>query len=93
MARAKMSLNEKVQKELPEFAGEVASLTAQELNNRLAELAKGAEQNEQAKEDDEELADTQAKASELAAPYKDAKKMIRLKSRYIIGLLKDKGTE
>lgn len=91
MARAKKSLQEKVQEELPEFASEVAGASVQDLNNRLAELAKASEQSEQAKEDDEELIEAQAHASELAAPYRDAKKMIRLKSRYIIATIKEKG--
>ena len=89
--KPKASLSEKVQKEMPEFASEVAGLSAQDLNNRLAELAKAAEQNEQAREGDEDLEEARANASQLAAPYNDAKKVIRLKSRYIIGLINEKG--
>lgn len=91
MAKAKKSLAEKVQEEHAEFAGEVAGLSVQELDNRLATLAKAGEENEQAKEDDEELEQALANASELGAPYRDARKVIRLKSRYIIGLIKEKG--
>ncbi len=91
MARAKKSLQEKVHEEMPEFAAEVAGLAVQDLNNRLAALAKGAEENEQAQEDDEELEQARAEASELAAPYRDAKKALRLRSRYVISLIREKG--
>lgn len=91
MARAKKSLQEKVQEDMPEFAAEVAGLAVQDLNNRLATLAKGAEENEQAQEDDEDLEKARSEASELAAPYRDAKKAIRLRSRYIISLIREKG--
>lgn len=91
MAKAKKSLQEKVQEEQPEFAGEVAGLSVDQLNARLADQAKAAEWNEQAKEDDEELEEAQAHASELGAPYRDAKKAIRLRSRYLIDLIKEKG--
>jgi hypothetical protein len=91
MAKAKKSLQEKIQEEQPEFAGEVAGLSVDQLNARLAEQAKAAEWNEQAKEDDEELEEAQAHASELGAPYRDAKKAIRLRSRYLIALIKEKG--
>ena len=91
MARAKKSLQEKVQEDMPEFAAEVAGLSVQDLNNRLATLAKGAEENEQAQEDDEDLEKARAEASELAAPYRDAKKALRLRSRYVISLIREKG--
>jgi len=91
MARPKKDLKQKVQEEMPEFANEVAGLAVSDLNNRLAKLAKDAEANEQAQEDDEELEQTRAQASEMAAPYKEAKKAIRLRSRYIIALIKEKG--
>jgi hypothetical protein len=91
MARSKKSVREKVEKEYPEFAEEVAALTADQLNNRLATLAKGLEESEDAKESDEELERAKLLASELSAPYRDVKKAVQLKSKYVIGLLRDKG--
>lgn len=91
MARQKKTLQEKVQEEMPEFAGEVAGLSVDQLNGRLANLAKDSETNETAMEDDEELEKAKAHASELGAPYRDARKGIRLRSRYIIALIKEKG--
>jgi hypothetical protein len=91
MARQKKSIVEKVQEEMPEFAGEVAGLGVDMLNARLAQLAKDSQANEQAKEDDEDLESARANASELGAPYRDAKKAINLRSKYIIKLIEDKG--
>ncbi len=91
MAKAKKSFEEKVQAEYPEFVGEIVGLSVDQLNGRLAEQAKAAEWNETSKEEDEDLEKAQALASELGAPYRDAKKEIRLKSRYLIKLIKEKG--
>lgn len=93
MARTKKSVQVVVQEEFPEFASEVAVLDETNLNNRLAGLAKALEQSETAKEDDEALEDAKELATELGAPYKDAKKAIRVKSKYIIALLKERGVD
>lgn len=91
MARHKKTVQERVQNDYPEFATEVAGENAQQLNNRLAALAKGLEESEQNKEANEQLNDARGLASELAAPYRDVKKAVQLKSKYVIGLLRDKG--
>ncbi len=69
----------------------MAALSPGDLIGRLAHYAKEAEAVEDAKEADEELEQAKESAAQLAAPYRDAKKAIRLKSRYIISLLKEKG--
>ncbi len=87
----KQSVTEKVQKEMPEFAEEVNALSVDQLNNRLAQCAKDAETIAQTQEEDQELETARATATALNAPYIDGKKAIRLKSRYIIALIKEKG--
>lgn len=87
----KVSVSQKCQKEMPDFCDAVASLSVDELNARLAQLAKDAEQVRQAKEADDDLAEAQEKATLLAAPYRDGKKAIQLKTSYLISLIKDKG--
>lgn len=91
MARAKKTVREKVEKDYPEFATEVAGASTDDLNGRLATLAKGLEESEVAKEADGDLQNAKSLASELSGPYKDVKKAVTLKSKYIIGLLRDKG--
>lgn len=91
MARQKKTFTQKVQEEMPEFANEVAGLAVSDLNGRLAVLAKANEENEQLKENDEDLIAAKNEASELAAPFRDAKKALRLKTRYVVALIKEKG--
>lgn len=91
MARSKKTVASQVQENYPEFETEVIGLSIDQLNNKLASLTKGLEESEAAKEEDEDLNNAHALASELGAPYKDVKKAIRLKTKYVIGLLRDKG--
>ena len=91
MAKPKKSIQEKMQKEQPEFVDAVASLSVDQLNATLAKLAKDAEAVEEAKENDEALEDAHKLVSELAGPYRDGKKAVRMRSRYVISLIKDKG--
>ena len=93
MGRPKQSIQEKVQKEFPDFADSVNGLSVAELDKRLNTYAKEAERVEEAKENDEALEHAKDSVSELGAPYRDAKKAIRLKSRYLISLIKEKGGE
>lgn len=88
--KSKKDVQSQVREELPEFAEALANLTASELNERLATLAKNAEELQEAKEADDELASARERSTELGAPYRDGKKMIRLKSRYVISLLKER---
>jgi len=84
-------LNARLQKDNPEFISEVEKLDVMALEKRLSDLAKDAEEVEDAKDADEALEQARAQAIELAAPYRDAKKAIRMKMRYVINLIKDKG--
>ena len=70
---------------------ELNSLSLAELEVKVNEYAKGNEANEDAKEADEDLEEAQEKAKELGAPYKDLKKALKLKSKYTILLIKEKG--
>ncbi len=90
--KTKISIEDKIRKDNPEFVSEVERLDAPALEKRLSDLAKGAEDVEDAKEADESLEQAKAQATELGAPYRDAKKSIRLKMRYIINILKERGS-
>lgn len=89
--KQKKNIQEVMQKDNPEFASEVASLSVEHLDARLAQLAKDAQASEEAKEADEELTAAKAQSIDLGAPYRDVKKAIKLKSEYIISLIKEKG--
>ena len=86
-----LTFAQKVEKELPEFTAEVAGLDVQAIKNRIANYAKELEDSEQHKENNQELADAQAEVTTLAGPYKDVRKAVRMKTRYLLGLMKEKG--
>ncbi len=87
----KLDIAAKLSKENPEFVAEVQGLSVEQLDARLAQLAKDGEAVEDAKEADEELEATQSHASAMAAPYREAKKAIGLKRKFLVGLIKEKG--
>lgn len=81
----------KVQKEFPEFTNEVAGLDVQSLKNRIATYARELSESEEAQENDEALLAAKAEAKELGAPYRDVKKAVATKTRYLLSLIKEKG--
>ena len=91
MAKQKKGVKQTVEELYPDFTSEVGALSLDSLEKRLSNYAKRAEEIEEAKESDEELEKTKELLSELAAPYRDGKKEVRLKSRYIISLIKERG--
>jgi hypothetical protein len=91
MAKGKKTLAEKVQKEMPEFAGTVDGLSVDELEKRISTYAKEGESVETAKENDEGLQAAKEQVKEFNAPYSDAKKAIRMKIKYLIQLVGEKG--
>ena len=86
------SLAEKVQEQYPDFAEEVEkSLTPEQMDARISSLQKQLEESEDHKDSNEQLKDARALVAELAGPYNDVKKAVRLKTKYLIELLKEKG--
>lgn len=91
MAKGKKDIRVKVQKEMPEFTEVVDALSVEELEKRLSQYAKESESVDDAKEADEGLEQAKAQVKEYSAPYSEAKKAIKLKMRYIIAQIGDKG--
>lgn len=87
----KPNVQTQVQKEMPEFAAEASSLSPEGLVNRVVQCSKDAEEVDNAKEADEGLQQAKEEARLLGAPYSDAKKAIKLKIRYLLALLEEKG--
>lgn len=84
------SLLEKIDKEFPGFADEVQGLDAQDLKNRIATYAQELEASDEAREADEGLQQARAEAKELGAPYRDVRKAVKLKTKYLLALLAEK---
>jgi hypothetical protein len=91
MSKPKKDVRLKAQKQIPDFVEVVDALDVDSLEKRLNTLAKQAEEVESAKENDEALEEAKEQVAEMSAPYRDAKKEIRLKTRYIIQLIGEKG--
>lgn len=88
---SKMNSFLKCQKEFPDFIAEVASLSTEELNSRLAQIAKDTEAVYQTRDEDEELVAARENAKLLAAPYRECLQAFRLKSAYMVALIKERG--
>lgn len=86
-----MSNSAKIQKEYPDFADEVEKLDSAGLKARIVQLQQALDESEAHKEANEALRDARAAVNELAGPYRDVKKAVRLKTQYLIELLKNKG--
>lgn len=88
MKQSKLSKKQKIEKELPEFVAEVAGLSVQDLDARLAQLAKDIQQVKDSRDADEDLQSLRDQVKLASAPYSDAKKVLQQKTSYIIELLK-----
>lgn len=76
--------------EHPEFVKEMFGLTIDQLKERVYQLQKGLEESEAHKDTNDELKAARANVSELAAPYRDVKAAVKLKTKYILELLDKK---
>lgn len=81
----------KCEKEYPDFAVEVQKLDTEALRARIVKMQQDLEESEDHKEGNEQLRDAKQLVSELAGPYRDVKKAVRLKTKYIIEMLKERG--
>lgn len=82
---------EKCQSEYPDFCNEVDSLDGAQLKARIVKLQQGLQESEACKEKDEEYQAAREQVKELGAPYRDIKKAVRLKTSYLVELLKERG--
>lgn len=85
--KQKKSNKQKVEKEFPEFVSEVSGLDSDALKLRLARLSLDLNEVEKSQEADEDYANSKALVKELSAPYRDAKKALKLKNKYIAELI------
>ena len=92
-----MSRNEELEKKLlalpggQEFKEVVDRLNAADINNRISQLQKLLAESEEHKEQNEALKQARAEVSELAGPYRDVKKAVAIKTKYLVELAKEKG--
>lgn len=82
-----VKLEKKVKEQLPDFHGEVQSLSIEQMDNRLAQLAKALEAVEDQKEQDLELERARELVANIMEPYREVRKTIRLKTKYLVALI------
>lgn len=83
--------NSKIQKQYPDFTSEVDNLTPEQLKQRIVGMQQALSDSEAMRESDDQLQAARASAKEFAAPYNDVKKAVKLKTQYILELLKNSG--
>ena len=103
MARQKKNVREKVEKQFPEFVQEVSSLGLPDLERRLSTCAKQMEEVQSVLDCSSEdpahqkavtaISSTKEVLKEMTGPFTDCKKALRLKTKYLIETIKDKGGE
>jgi hypothetical protein len=69
----------------------VADMTPDEINMRIADVAKNEQENLKAKAEDVDLANLKEQVTDANAPYKEASNINKLKIRYAMQVLGDKG--
>ena len=95
MAKQKQNVMAVVQKEYPEFANVVDNLDVLELDKKIAVYAKELEKVQddfnKNEEIQKELEGLKERENYLKEPLKEAQKAIKLKIKYLILLVKDRG--
>lgn len=91
MGKNQTTLREQVDKKYQGFADEVESLSITQLEARISSYQKQLDESEEHKEANELLKHAQEKVSELNGPYNDIRNAVKLKTKFIIHLIKEKG--
>lgn len=74
-----------------EFMESVMGLSNKELEARISQMQKALDESEEHREANEALKNAKDEVKLLSGPYNDVKKAVKLKTKYIIDLLKEKG--
>lgn len=88
---AKKTLLEQIDNLDSQFAESVLKLNAQELKNRIASLASQLQESETHREENSALQKAKDEVKELSGGYNDVRKAVKLKTKYLISLLQEKG--
>lgn len=91
MAKSKKSLRDTIQESHEAFAQEVDRMSVADLDRRLNLLAKHGEEIDEEKENNEGLKEAREALNQISGPFRDAKKANKLKTKYVIQLIKEKG--
>lgn len=86
---------EKIQKKLEqideEWRDSVAAMTPEQIKNVITEVSQNEAENQQSKEDDQDLESKHLAYQDASVGYKEATQMNKLKVRFALRVLSDKG--
>ena len=71
----------------------IVSMSKEEVNSKIAEIAKANEELQKAKKEDEDLQEAKLAAKEAGEIYRSSAKMSKLRIQYCIRVLDDRGVE
>lgn len=74
-----------------DWKDEVVAMTRESIDEEIAKVAKQEQENVDAKKADPDLENLKWQVKEASAPYREASKMNKLKIKYAIQVLGDKG--
>ena len=81
----------KMRKEHGEFVDVVQGMSVEDLDSRLLGLAKHQEEVDEAISSNEQILLMKERLKELVGPFKDTKKALKMKMKYLHLLIKEKG--
>lgn len=77
--------------DIPDFVDGISAMETDDIKKKILEAEGNIYETDNAKEADEELAQTREKAKELAKPYREAKGIETAKIQYCIFILESRG--
>ena len=89
--KEKLTFEQKMQQEDPEFTSSVDGLNVAQLEARIANYQKELQDSEEHKAQNQPLKDAQAELKQLTGPYSDVRKAVKKKTRYLISTIRSKG--
>lgn len=89
--KAPVTFQGKMQKDMPAFTDSCNGLTVQQLDQKIVTLQKELQDSEEHKGKNEDLAKAKAHAKELGATYSEVRRDVKLKTRYLVELIREKG--
>lgn len=81
----------KVEKDYPEFVEVINTLSGTDLEKRILDYAREQERIDEELDNNEVIKAIKENLKETRSPFVDAKKAVKLKMRYLMAMLEDRG--
>lgn len=74
-----------------EFESSVLGLSVTQMKERIAQMQKDLDESEEHKKENQALSNLKSEVATIEGPYNDVKKAVKIKTKYLIELIKEKG--